>query len=142
LRRPSKLGAFMLHVERPNNLVSPINHQRESDSGANVYVFQTIDHLTRAVVHEQRINDYQRQTKLRWSELQITDLESIGRGEREKRAHFVAGTERQHDEDLVAGAFGEDERVTDDHRAQEEVVEEVIHVITPPDQARAAILAY
>ena len=136
----TKLTVLVLHVECPDHFMGSVNHKNQSNRRANVHVFQTIDHRSRAVLNEQRVDDDERKAKLRRSEFQITDLQTISGGKCEKRAHLVTREDGEHDQDLVAGALGEDEGVSDYDRAQEKVVEEMIHVIAPSHQTRAPIL--
>ena len=134
------LAVLMLHVECPYHLVRAINHEGEADSGADVHVLQAIDHRARAVLHQEGIYDDECEAKLRRTKLQVTNLQTVGRGKGEKRAHLVTGKKREHDQNLVAGALREDKCVTDDDRTQEQVVEEMIHVIAPSHQTRSSIL--
>ena len=134
------LAVLLVHVECPYQLVRAVNHQGKSDSGPDVHVFQAIDHRARSVLHQESIYDDECEAKFRRTKLQVTNLEPVGRGKREKGAHLVTGKKREHDQDLVAGALREDKGVTDDDRTQKQVVEEMIHVIAPSDQPRASIL--
>ena len=134
-------GALVLHVESPNDFVRAINHQGKSDGGADVHVLQSVNHLPGSILHQQGVDYDKREAKLGRPELQVADLQPISRRKREKRAHFITRKDRQHDQNLVSRAFRQDKRVANDYRAQEKVVEQVIHVIAPPDQSRTSILA-
>src|SRR5262249_52320332 len=79
--------------------------------------------------------------KLRWSEFQAADSEFVGSGKCEKGADVKSTEERQQNQDLIARTLRQHEGVTDYHRTQEEIVEQVIHVISPPHQSRVAIFA-
>ena len=140
--------SFRERVERscapcpvPKYFVSPVDHERKTDRRADVHILQAVDHLARAVLHQERVDDDQSEAKLSRSQLQVTNLQTVSRGKREKRAEFITGKDREHDQNLVPRPFGEDERITDDHRAQKKVVKEMIHVVAPSHQTRTSILS-
>src|SRR6185503_20212995 len=99
-------------------------------------------HRPRAVLHQQTVDNDEGEAKLGRSELQVTDLQTISSRKRQKRAELIPSEDREHDENLVAGALREDKCITDDYRAQEEIVEQVIHVVAPPDETRTSIFTY
>lgn len=95
LRFPYELLVFGFHVEDPNDFVSAVNHENEANCPTNVHVFQAADHFAGAVVNQQRVDDDEREAKLSRAELEIADLETIGRAKRQKRADLISGTDCQ-----------------------------------------------
>src|SRR5262245_53019773 len=131
----------MVHIQLPNDPVRPVNNEREANCAANIHIFQATGHVTSAVLNKQRIDDYYCQPEFRRSKLQIANLQFLGRSERQKGTDFKPDEDRQGEQYLVARSFRKNERITDYDRTQKQVVEQMIHVITPPGQTRVPILA-
>ena len=93
-------GVLLLHVERPPTLMGLVNHKSAPEGAADIHVFQPVDHLARAVIRQQGVDDNQGETEFSRAKLQVADLETVGRGKHEKRADFVTRTNRQQDQNL------------------------------------------
>ncbi len=69
------------------------------------------------------------------------NLQAIGGGKRQERAQVVSAKEHQHYQQLQPRLFRQDKRVTNDHGAHEEIIEQVIHVVAPAHEAGVSIFA-
>src|SRR5215510_7292870 len=59
LRLWDNLPLLVLHVQSPDDFVSAVDDDGESDHAAKIHILQSVDHLAGAVLHQQSVDDNQ-----------------------------------------------------------------------------------
>src|SRR6266550_896722 len=70
----------------------------------------------------------------------MTDLQFIASSECQKGAEIVSSKQRQHQQQLKPRTLRQNESISENDRAQEKIVQQVVHVIAPANQTGVAIL--
>src|SRR5262249_49750074 len=99
--RASVISLLSGHIDAEDPFLCLVDEDASTNESARVDELQATNHVARAPLRYQPVNNYERQSKLRGPKFHVTDFQFRAGAECQKRAHVVGGEENDHYKQLV-----------------------------------------